>query len=70
MRSASAVQNELRKDLGDVTRQFQQSTNLTSWTPASPLSVTTVQDLVSNVILQATFAASSTSAWYRLNFSK
>jgi hypothetical protein len=72
--SASPTQFAYRfqqtKDLGDVTRQFQQSSNLSLWTSITPLTVSTAQDLGSALLLQASFALTNKQTFYRLSFTK
>jgi hypothetical protein len=58
------------KDLAGVTRQFLQSTNLDSWSPVIPLSVSTAQDLGTLNVLQATFLAPPQQSFFRVNFSQ
>jgi hypothetical protein len=59
-----------RKELVGLTRQFLQSTNLMDWTPVSPLSVSTNQDLGDVVILLATMDAPARPSFFRLSFSE
>lgn len=59
-----------RKDPGDVSRQFLQSTNLTTWVAVAPLSLSVAQDLGTFEVLQATFASTQAQSWFRVSFSK
>lgn len=58
------------KTVAGITRQFLSSTNLTSWNPAAPLSVTPVQDLGEVQWLEATFAVPVVPSFFRINYSE
>ena len=50
--------------------QFQQSTNLTAWSPVTPLSVSTVQDFGEVLLLEATFPVQGEQSYYRICYSQ
>jgi hypothetical protein len=57
-----------RKNLSGITRQFFSSTDLISWSPATPVSVTPVQDLGEAQSLEAVFAAPVASSFFRISY--
>jgi hypothetical protein len=59
-----------RKDLADVQRVFERSTDLNSWTQVTPTTLINLTDLGTSWIRQATFAASPTLAFLRLRFTR
>lgn len=59
-----------RKSLSGITRQFLLSTNLSSWTSATPVSVAPVQDLGDIQLLEAVFASPAVASFYRLGYSE
>jgi hypothetical protein len=59
-----------RANLGGLTRHFQNSTDLTTWTPATPLSVTAVSNLGNALILEASFPATNSGQYFRLNYTQ
>jgi hypothetical protein len=59
-----------RKDLGGLTRQFFSSTDLSAWTPVSPLNVSTDQDFGDVVQLLATMTAPAQPSFFRVSFSQ
>lgn len=57
-----------RKDLGDVQRIFQYSTNLSDWNSITPSQITTIANLPTVYVRQATFPAPAASAYFRVGF--
>jgi hypothetical protein len=59
-----------RKNLSDVLRSFETSTNLLIWSSVSPSSLSNVADLGSLWLREATFPAQSRMALFRLKFTQ
>jgi hypothetical protein len=59
-----------RKNLGDVLRSFETSTNVLIWSSVSPSSLSNVADLGSLWRREATFPAQSRMALFRLKFTQ
>ncbi|HXU75359.1 MAG TPA: discoidin domain-containing protein [Methylomirabilota bacterium] len=59
-----------RKDLADVQRVFERSTDLNTWTQVTPTTLINLTDLGTSWIRQATFAAPPTLAFFRLRFTR
>jgi hypothetical protein len=59
-----------RKNLGDVQRSFESSTDLVNWTVATPAALTNVADLGSLWLREATFPLQGSVAVFRLRFVK
>jgi len=76
LQSASVQGNQFafrfrqRKDLSGFSRQFLLSTNLISWTPVSPLNISTNQDFGDVVQLVATMDAPPEPGFFRVSFSQ
>jgi hypothetical protein len=64
-----AIQFRERPQLGNVTRQFQASTDLINWSDTSPLSVITQQILGTVLVYQAVFPTQQNQAFYRIRYS-
>src|ERR1035437_3282529 len=58
-----------RKNLGDVQRLFESSTNLVSWAQVAPSSLVTVSNLPDAYVRAAVFPAQEAAAYFRLRFS-
>jgi hypothetical protein len=58
-----------RKNLGDVQRRFESSTNLVNWAEVTPSSLVTVSNLPDVYLRGAVFPAQATAAYFRLRFS-
>jgi hypothetical protein len=58
-----------RKNLGDVQRTFESSTNLVSWSSVTPLAVTNVADLGYVWLREATLPSQGKVTLFRLKFS-
>jgi hypothetical protein len=58
-----------RKNLGDVQRRFESSSNLVSWSEVTPSSLATVSNLPDMYLRGAVFPAQDAAAFFRLRFS-
>jgi hypothetical protein len=58
-----------RKNLGDVQRLFESSTNLVDWAQVTPSSLVTLSNLPNVYLRGAVFSAQSAAAYFRLRFS-
>ena len=58
-----------RKNLGDVQRRFESSTNLVNWAEVTPSSLVTVSNLPDVYLRGAVFSAPDVAAYFRLRFS-
>ena len=58
-----------RKDLGDVQRQFESSTNLVNWAEVTPSNLVIVSNLPDVYLRGAVFPAPDAAAYFRLNYS-
>jgi hypothetical protein len=57
-----------RKQLGDFQRIFEGSTNLATWSAATPVSLTSVTDLGECDLLEVSFPLANAPAFYRLRY--
>ena len=57
-----------RKNLGDVQRSFETSTNLLNWQPVSPTTLSIVADLSDAWLRQAIFPAQTSASFFRVKF--
>lgn len=58
-----------RKNLGDVQRRFESSTNLVNWAEVTPSSLVAVSNLPDMYLRGAVFSAPDVAAYFRLRFS-
>jgi hypothetical protein len=58
-----------RKDLGDVQRRFESSTNLFNWAEVVPSSLITLSNLPNVYVRSAVFPAPAGASYFRLSFS-
>src|SRR5262249_21305414 len=59
-----------RKELGDVQRVFQRSSDLVSWFVVTPMALNNVSDLGDLWVREASFPLTNGPAFYRLSFSQ
>jgi hypothetical protein len=63
-----AVQFQERNELGNVERQFEESSDLLNWTSVTPLQVNTLQNLGTVSIYQAVFSVQPSSQFFRIRY--
>jgi hypothetical protein len=64
-----AIHFRERKDLGSVTRQFQSSPDLVTWSDETPLEVQDISELGPVLIREASFGCSTGARYFRLRYA-